>query len=439
MERTSQRRKVVRFSERENRVLFFGDQQSSQQQPPLSQQQQQQQPTAKTSRVDPRQRVRDDAAKILSKRYGDLLCGSFDDPIENCQNNINAFVLDVPDAEHARGLERYLSLQHKEERDGAREDVYEAVLARQRQLNKRNRMATTAPTASRSVARPNSIHNDGRQQSQGKNIISDEERMEKIRNASRQYSRPSRIFARRLGIADELAAQQVDEKEDEHDEDDDSEEGESIRGYPMNPYLCLPRHTVNCTPLHGKDTTAAAESVLANAKMVSRQPSIRELNLGICSKAAVMNAKKASRQLSFRQLNVSIRNLAAATSLNNSSSHSMQDGSTHSNNSSTSSLMSSSLSSLGASSETITDSLLSPSLLPKHQCAHPFNFGITSKNRKRDRALKLPARPGLSSSSLHEHIKPESARSIIQDALDLMEPEPQGDDFRRRSIACLSA
>ena len=439
MERISRSRKVVRFSERENRVLFFDDNQSSQQQPASSSQQHHQQPTAKASRVDPRQRVRDDAAKILSKRYGDLLCGSFEDPIENCQNNINAFVLDVPDAEHARGLERYLSLQHKEERDGAREDVYEAVLTRQRQLNKHNCMATTT-AAPRSVARRNSIHNDGRQQSQEKDTISDEERMEKLRNASRRYSRPSRIFARRLGIADELAAQQADEKDVEHDEDDDSEEeGESIRGYPMNPYLSLPKLRVNCTALHGNHVNVAAESVLANAKMVSRQPSIRELNLGIRSKAAVMNAKKASRQLSVRQLNVSIRNLAAA-SLNNSSSHGMQDGSNHSSNSSTSDLiMSSSLSSLGPSSETITDSLLSPSLLPKHQCAHPFNFGSHSKNRKRDRALKVPARPGLSSSSFHEHIKPDRARSVIQDALDLMEPDPQDGDYRCRSIACLSA
>jgi hypothetical protein len=52
---------------------------------------------------------------------------------------------------------------------------------------------------------------------------------------------------------------------------------------------------------------------VSNAKMACRQPSVKELNVGIRDMAKTMNARKALRQASIRQLNVSIRNLASST------------------------------------------------------------------------------------------------------------------------------
>lgn len=361
-------RNKVRFSERENSVVLF---ESS----PDNEESDTRPEPAQRPRVDPRKRARDDASKLMPKSYGDLLCGSFEDPLDNCQDNINAFVLDVPDADHARGLERYLSPQHKDERDGAREDVVEAVLSRQRQLRKQR---------VRGVQRRNSIHNDGRAQ---KPILSGDELMEKLRNASRRYSRPSRIFARRLGIADELAVQQMDDCEQDGDDDESDEEEEEISRYPMNPYLCL-----------GSGDNDA-KSALANAKMVTRQPSIRELNIGIRSKAAFMNAKKVSRQLSRRELNVSIRNLAST--LNASTSDFSSSG-----------------------------SLMHPSLLPRELLRNSTNNG-----NKRDRALTLPGRSSLSSQQ-----KPSATdcSQLMQNALDLADSE-HDTDLRCRSVAMMSA
>jgi hypothetical protein len=202
--------------------------------------------------VDPRKAARELAYKLIPKGYGELLKGTFEYPEDNCQDNINAFVAGVPDRDNVRGLERYVSREHKEERDSAREDVVEAVLKRQEHLERQG--------------------------------VSPDERAEKLRAASCLQSQDSRMFARRVAIADEIAVKEEQEQPNE------------ITRPSFHPLQPLARHSFPSA---------------CNAKKALRQPSSRELDTGIRSMAACMNAKKASRQTSIRNLNTSIRNLAA--------------------------------------------------------------------------------------------------------------------------------
>lgn len=428
-------RMKVWFSEREDSVLVFESDSSSpassSMTTPLDQDTWKQR--QRQSRVDPRKRARDDAAQLLSsmansQRYTDLLSGSFESPVDNCQDNINAFVFGKQD--DARGLERYLSVVHKDERDGAREDVVEAVLHKQRQLLQKQRNGSSDGVANQKkrVQRRNSIQNDGRGQ-QSNSIVSDEERMEKLRSVSRRYSRPSRVFARRLGIADEMVVQRLDDSDDFDSDDDDEMQDESMQMLPMNPYLCVSRSNTNIKSLAAASPPPVA---LDNAKMVSRQPSIRELNLGIRKQAAAMNANKVSRQLSVTQLNVSIRNLAALQDSGSDFDTSNPNSNTNTNWKSNSNSNHTTNACYGSN----TDSLIHPSMLPKHlqsnNCRRNNNM-----NTSRDRPLTLPCRPmrrpsNETSSSGCQLIQ---SAQIIQSALDLVDPsnphngEPEDEDL----------
>lgn len=317
--------------------------------------------------MDPRRRARADASKLSYKGFGDFLIGTFTDPLDHCQDNLNCFVLDVPDDEHARGLERYLSPQHKDERDQAREDVLEAVLIRQRRFHRKAKIQPQAP-------RRSSIAVDGSQlQESLEKGLTQDEYLEKLRNGSRRYSRASRIFARCMGIADALAAKQVDEESSSAKDESDLQ-----TNLPSN---------VDDKPKHNDSTPSPS---FFNAKMVTRQPSVRELNRGIRSKAALMNAKKASRQMSMKQLTGSIRNLAATL---NESGHGCL------------------ATTASASTSSDCDSNIHPSCLPKqHLCG---NIGHNVRNKlKHDRILSMPRKP-IRQDSL------DNFTLLLQNALDL--------------------
>lgn len=255
-------------------------------------------------RVDPRKAAREQAYILIPKGYGHLLSGCFEDPIDSCQENLNAFVAGVPDRDNSRGLERYMSQQHKEERDQAREDVIEAVLRRQQRLKL-----------------------DGENADDVAN---------KLRSACRRHSRDSRVFARRLGIADDLAAR-----------GDKSGQSETPA---FSDRFALPQHRYSYPSA-------------TNAKPGLRHPPTNQLNTGIRAMAASMNAKKASRQASIRKLNSSIRNLASSLHGSSRSLCSFSSASTSSNSSTES-----------------CSSFIHPSL-------------VVSRNRDRDQAMKLPGRP----------------------------------------------
>lgn len=294
-------------------------------------------------RVDPRKLAREEAYQLIRKGYGQLLTRSFEDPADNSQDNINAFVVGIPDIDNGRGLERYVSPQHKDERDLAREDVVEAVLTRQRLMLRRG--------------------GDG---------LSNSERAEKLRSASRRQSRDSKLFARRMGIADELAVRYLNHAQDSLSTNVDLE--------CSNHSLPKERHSF-----------PGATNDLA------RQPSNRQLEVGIRSMTACMNAKKASRQASVRKLNCSIRSLAS--SLHSNSSHSHLSCSSVSSSSSTESFSSS----------------IHPSL-------------VLCRNRNRDQALKLPGRGGPPTAC--------ECAELIQSALDLVDSahdKADSDDETSRS------
>ena len=278
-------------------------------------------------RIDPRKSAREAAYQLIPKGYGQLLTGTFGDPADDCQENINAFVAGVPDIDNARGLERYMSQDHKDERDQAREDVVEAVLCRQQHLRLEG--------------------------------LDDNERAEKLRSASRRQSRDARKFARRLGIADDLAARE------EQDDDDRAAR-----------FVASTRHLVGP----------------GNAKKAHRQPSTRQLDVGIRRMAATRNAKKASRQASIRKLNYSIRNLASSM---------------HSNGSNRSLCSCSSASTSSSADSSSCSSLIHPSL-------------AMSRSRDRDRAMKLPGRPS----------RATECAEIIQSALELVDSANEEDQSK---------
>lgn len=289
-------------------------------------------PASRTARVDPRKAVREDAYRLIPKGYGKLLIDTFEDALDDCQENINAFVVWVPDSDNARGLERYMSQPHKDERDGAREDVLEAVLSRQRQLQKEE--------------------------------VVGNERADEVRIASRRQSWDSKIFARRLGIADELAVR-------EEDQEDQQVESSSNR-------FLLPqqRHS-----FHG----------VSNAEKALRQPSDRQLGVGIRSMAASssMNAKKACRQASIRNLS-NIR---------------IMESSMHNRSSS---------GSLGSYSSSSTAESCPAAI-------HPSRI-ISRNDRNRDQAMQLPGRSSRASECVE----------LIQTALDLVSDSTTRDEQESR-------
>lgn len=113
-----------------------------------------------------------EAHLIKSKGYGILLRDCFQGPEDVVQDNINAFAR-LPEEVCGRGLEKYLSRQHDEERLRVRETAKNAVLSGQKSLK-----------------------------NQGK---SSEQISTKLAATLREYSLSAKLFARRLAIADELA------------------------------------------------------------------------------------------------------------------------------------------------------------------------------------------------------------------------------------------
>lgn len=350
-------------------------------------------------KFDPRKRARADAQRIINKGYGDLLVGSFEHPIvEECQDNLQAFVADICDDENARGLERYLSMQHKEERDVAREEHMEAVLARQSHLRKnktRRRSSRTTTTA--------------------------DDMAERIRVVSRRFSKTGRAFARRMGIADEFAVQVDCEVEEDEDEEE-----------PVQSYLPLPRLQESQTPFGSSTNSQSSnhpsqsKSLTSNAKMACRQPSLRELNVGIRSTLAGMNAKKAMRQESIRQLNVSIRNLAntfgssrnvlggmdMSLSKNNSSNHSRsQKGSSWTPMSNSSHMQQPQDDESNNHNDDDMDASIDRSNLFIHPSRMPRGLS------KRDLGLKAPMRR-----------QPSACTLLLQNALDVVDDEEEDDD-----------
>lgn len=298
-------------------------------------------------KMDARKAARKQAYKLIKKGYGELLKGSFEYPIDNCQENINAFVAGVPDCDNARGLERYMSKEHKQERDLAVEEVLEAVLKLQEHLEEHG--------------------------------ISESECTERLRAASCLQSQESRMFARRMGIADALAV-----KEDEEDEPPRSINTTTSR----RPSLL---HPLNSQSRHSFPSACNAKKALRQPSTREfRQPSTRELDTGIRSMAACMNAKKASRQASVRDLNSSIRNLAAT-----------MHNSTNPNNCS-------------KLSETCsTQSVIHPSF-------------VLACSRKQDGAMGMPRRPRREASV-------RDCSDIIYSALNMVdEVEAEG---QRRTVA----
>lgn len=117
---------------------------------------------------DLREKVREDAEDLKTKGYGILLKNGFDEGDLRAQKHINAFS-QLPGVDYPRGTEVYLSNQHRDEVDRVHSKLVKSVLSRQRG------------------------HPD------------------RLRNISRKHSRGSRIFARRLGIADQRAVREGDD------------------------------------------------------------------------------------------------------------------------------------------------------------------------------------------------------------------------------------
>ena len=158
-------RKIVRFAEENSVIVFTSEEAES----PLWRESGDSQASRKS--------VRDEADVLKPKGYGSLLKRCFD-PGPNVQRQINALA-QLPDTDCPRGSEQYLSRQHAEECDWIKSKVRVAVLTRQRVLLKKK--------------------------------MSADDISEKLRSVSKKHSRASRIFARRLGIADERAVKEGDD------------------------------------------------------------------------------------------------------------------------------------------------------------------------------------------------------------------------------------
>ena len=113
------------------------------------------------------------SAQILKRLgYGILLRDSFGGSDgERIQRNLNAFA----QIDQSRGLERFLSYHHDEERHVAKNNAVRAVVVGQKILKRNSRYST-------------------------------DEIWERLAKTIRKHSTDAKGFARRLGIADELAA-----------------------------------------------------------------------------------------------------------------------------------------------------------------------------------------------------------------------------------------
>jgi hypothetical protein len=130
------------------------------------------------STEDHRCRVRVEAELLKPKGFGVLLKNCFVEKDKTSQKHINAFS-QLPGNDYPRGLEVYLSRQHRETLDDIHRKVIQGVLRRQRTL-------TEADTPYDVIC-------------------------EKLRSISKKHSRSSRIFARRLGLADARAVREGDD------------------------------------------------------------------------------------------------------------------------------------------------------------------------------------------------------------------------------------
>jgi hypothetical protein len=126
-----------------------------------------------------KKQVREEADALKPKGYGLLLKNGFDEtqPTQT-QRQLDALA-QLPGEHYPRGSEVYLSRQHREERDEIHERLVKAVLKRQRTLKTKD---------------------------MPKDVVA-----EKLRNVSKKHSRSSRLFARRLGLADQRAVQEGDD------------------------------------------------------------------------------------------------------------------------------------------------------------------------------------------------------------------------------------
>jgi len=123
--------------------------------------------------------IREDADALKPKGYHLLLKDCFDEVNkQRAQKHIDAFA-QLPGFHCGRGCEMYLSRQHRESRDFNYVSLSTAVLHRQRVLKSKQA---------------------------GPDFLAD-----KLRSVSRKHSRSSRIFARRLGLADQRAARDGDD------------------------------------------------------------------------------------------------------------------------------------------------------------------------------------------------------------------------------------
>ena len=114
---------------------------------------------------------REDARRWRRQGYGVLLKNVFDPTFAEAQEYLNAFT-QMEGSLVRRGVERFLSRQHAEERSDRKDCARQAVLIHQGKLRRKG-------------AKP-------------------DEFMERIAAVYKDQSRPAHIFARRLGMADEF-------------------------------------------------------------------------------------------------------------------------------------------------------------------------------------------------------------------------------------------
>lgn len=130
------------------------------------------------STEDQRCCVRVEAVLLKPKGFGVLLKNCFDEKDKSVQKHINAFSK-LPGNDYPRGLEVYLSRQHREALDDLHRKVTQGVLRRQKALKEAGTPCDVT--------------------------------CEKLRSISKKHSRSSRIFARRLGLADARAVREGDD------------------------------------------------------------------------------------------------------------------------------------------------------------------------------------------------------------------------------------
>ena len=127
---------------------------------------------------DFRQKVQEEADSLKPKGYSILLKNGFDESFALSQKYLNAFAK-LPEEHCLRGSEVYISKQHRENRDQILRKLSKAVLRRQHLL-----LENETPA---------------------------DELAEKLRSISKKNSRGSRIFARRIGLADQRAVKEGDD------------------------------------------------------------------------------------------------------------------------------------------------------------------------------------------------------------------------------------